>query len=116
MQAIRDLPGENYLLDIEAATLAFTAHYKISPDWSAYATLSAVSYIDGILDGTIESFHDTFGFSSFGRPAVARNQTTLIYNLKGSQAQFLDRPTDGGLLDPVLGVRYSGVQIGRSGA
>ena len=68
IQAIQDLPGENYLLDLEAATFAFTAHYKISPEWSAYATLSAVSYVDGFLDGTIESFHDTFGFSSFGRP------------------------------------------------
>jgi hypothetical protein len=111
VQAIRDLPGENYLLDIEGTTLAVTAHYKIAPEWSVYGTLSAVSYTDGILDGTIESFHDSFGFSTFGRPAVARNRTTLVYDLKGAQAVLLDRPTDGGLLDPVLGVRYSGLQF-----
>lgn len=111
VQAIRDLPGENYLLDLEAATLAFTAHYKISPEWSVYGTLSAVSYTGGFLDGTIESFHDTFGFSTFGRPAVARNRTTLIYDLKGAQVVLLDRPTDGGMLDPVIGARYAGLQF-----
>ena len=37
VQAIRDLPGENYLLDVESATLDFTVHYKISSQWTAYA-------------------------------------------------------------------------------
>jgi hypothetical protein len=105
------MPGDNYLLDIEGATLGFTAHYKVSPDWSVYGTLSAISYTDGFLDGTIESFHDTAGFSSFGRPAVERNRTTLVYDLKGAQVVLLDRPTDGGLLDPVIGVRYAGLQF-----
>ena len=111
VQAIRDLPGENYLLDIEGVTLGFTAHYKISQDWSVYGTLSAVSYTDGFLDGTIESFHDNLGFSTFGRPAVERNRTTLVYDLKGAQVVLLERPTDGGFLDPVFGVRYSGLQF-----
>jgi hypothetical protein len=111
VQAIRDLPGDNYLLDLEAATLAFTAHYKISDDWSVYGTFSGVSYTDGFLDGTIEKFHKTLGFSTFGRPAVDRNRTTLVYDLKGAQVVLLDRPTNGGLLDPVFGVRYAGLQF-----
>ena len=111
VQAIRDLPGDNYMLDIEGAAVAFTAHYKIAADWSLYGTLSAVSYTDGFLDGTIESFHKTFGFSTFGRPAVERNRTTLIYDLKGAQVVLLDLPTDGGFLDPVVGVRYAGLQF-----
>jgi hypothetical protein len=73
--------------------------------------LSAISYTDGFLDSTIESFHKTAGFSTFGRPAVERNRTTLIYDLKGAQVVLLDRPTDGGLLDPVFGVRYAGLQF-----
>ena len=111
VQAIRDLPGDNYMLDLEAATFAFTAHYKLSADWSLYGTLSAVSYTDGFLDSTIEQFHDTFGFSTFGRPAVERGRSTLIYDLKGAQVVLLDQPTDGGFLDPVVGVRYSGLQF-----
>jgi hypothetical protein len=76
-----------------------------------YGTLSAISYAGGFLDGTVENFHHAFGFSTFGRPAVARNQTTLIYDLKGAQVVLFDRPTDGGLLDPVIGVRYAGLQF-----
>lgn len=113
VQAIRDLPGENYLLDFEGVLFSFEAHYKLTSQWSAYGTLSAVSYGGGFLDDTIEGFHDTFGFSTFGRPAAARNRSTLIYDLKGAQAEFLESPSDGGLLDPVLGLRYSDVQLAR---
>src|SRR5688572_30972606 len=84
LQAIRDLPGENYLVDLEAAVYDVTVHYKLARDWSAYMVASAVSYRGGFLDSTIEAFHDTFGFSSFGRPAVKRNRVNAIYDLKGT--------------------------------
>ncbi len=50
VQAIQDLPGENYLLDVETATLDLTVHYKISSQWTAYAIATAVSYQGGFLD------------------------------------------------------------------
>jgi hypothetical protein len=108
VQAIRDLPGENYLLDLELALLDVTFHYKISHVWTAYIIASGVSYQGGFLDSTIEGFHDSFGFSTFGRPAVTRNQVNLIYDLKSTQYSSLETPTDGGLLDPTIGVRYTG--------
>jgi hypothetical protein len=111
VQAIRELPGDNYLLDIEGITLGFTAHYKIAPHWSAYGTLGVISYANGFFDGTIESFHEALGFSTFGRPAAARNRTVLVYDLEGAQVVLFERPTDGGLLDPVFGLRYSGWQF-----
>jgi len=111
MQTIQNLPGENYLLDIETATIDVTVHYKLARDWSAYGIVSAISYQGGFLDGTIEKFHDTFGFSTFGRPAVARNQAALIYNLKGVHIAFMEKPTDGGLTDPTIGIRYSGFRF-----
>lgn len=113
VQAIEDLPGENYLLDIETALFDFTFHYKLAPQWTLYGIVSAISYQGGFLDSSIEEFHDTFGFSSFGRPAVERNQATLIYDLKGANVVFLDKPTDGGLTDPTFGVRYGPLQISR---
>ena len=111
LAAIQALPGENYLLDVELATLDVTFHYKFSPDWTGYVIASGVSYHGGFLDGTIESFHDTFGFSSFGRPAVRRNDVNLIYDLKSAQAVFFGTPTSGGYIDPTLGVRYVGFEL-----
>lgn len=108
LQAIRDLPGENYLIDMELALLDVTVHYKISEIWTAYVIASGVSYQGGFLDSTIEGFHDTFGFSSFGRPAVRRNRVNLIYDLKSTQYASLGNPTEGGLLDPTFGLRYTG--------
>jgi hypothetical protein len=108
LQAIRDLPGENYLVDLESAVIDVTVHYKFSDSTSAYLIASAIQYGGGFLDSTIEGFHDSFGYSSFGRPAVSRNDFNLIYDLKGAQGAFFDTPTEGGLADPTLGVRYTG--------
>jgi hypothetical protein len=110
VQAIEDLPGENYLLDLETGLFDVTFHYKLSRNWTAYGILSAITYQGGFLDSTIEQFHDTFGFSSFGRPAVERNQAALVYDLKGAHVVFLEKPTDGGFLDPTIGARYTGWQ------
>jgi hypothetical protein len=111
VQAIQALPGENYLLDLEQASLDVTLHYKISTNWTSYITLSALSYQGGFLDDTIEQFHQAFGFSTFGRPAVTRNDTNLIFDLKSSQLAFFESPTDGGLTDPTIGLRYTGVSL-----
>jgi hypothetical protein len=111
MHAIEDLSGENYLLDLETATLDVTAHYKLSANWALYGIISAISYQGGFLDSTIEKFHKALGFSSFGRPAVARNQATLIYDLKGAKLALFEKPTDGGLTDPTVGVRYAGIRF-----
>ena len=110
VQAIRELPGENYLVDLEAAVYDVTVHYKLAANWSAYVGASAVSYRGGFMDGIVEKFHDAFGFSSFGRPALARNRVNLLFDLKGSKQVNLDAGTSGGLLDPVLGLRYSSPQ------
>src|SRR5262249_37924308 len=109
-QAIRDLPGENYLVDGELAELDVTFHYKFTEHWGAYLIMSGVSYSGGFLDSTIESFHSTFGFSTFGRKAASRNDFNVIFDLKSAQVEAFDEPTSGGLLDPTLGVRYSGFE------
>ena len=107
VQAIGDLPGENYLLDLEAAVYDVTVHYKLARDWSGYLVASGVSFHGGFMDSTIESFHDAFGFSSFGRPALARNRMNTVMKLKGSSYVNLDSGSTGGFLDPVVGLRYS---------
>lgn len=110
-QAIQALPGENYLVDFESAVLDVTLHYKFSTHFTGYFIANAVSYQGGFLDGTIESFHDTFGFSTFGRPAASRNDVNLIYDLKSGSSAYFDSPTKGGLSDPTLGLRYTGIAV-----
>ena len=110
VQAIRDLPGENYLVDLEAAVYDVTLHYKLADNWSGYLVASAVSFQGGFMDDTIESFHDTFGFSSFGRPALARNRVNTVFDLNGTDYVNVNARDTGGLLDPVLGLRYSSPQ------
>ena len=106
--AIRALPGEAYLVDLELALVDVTFHRKLTDHWSLNATLSGLHYSGGYLDSTIEGFHKTFGFDSFGRPAVARNSVNVIYDLKSAQTPLLlNAPADGGVLDPTFGVRYS---------
>lgn len=111
IQDIQALPGENYLLDLESATIDLAVHYKISSRWSAYAIATAVSYHGGFMDWGIEKFHETLGFDTFGRHAVARDGTNLIYDLKGAQVVLTDPPQSQGFLDPTLGLRYTGFQL-----
>ncbi|MEO8005887.1 MAG: DUF3187 family protein [Betaproteobacteria bacterium] len=105
--AIRALPGEGYLVDLELGMLDFVLHRQLTNRWSVNASVSAVHYGGGFLDSTIEDFHKTFGFGTDWRNTVARNRANLIFNLKGVQSTYIDSVPEGGLLDPVLGVRYS---------
>jgi len=105
--AIRALPGEAFLVDLELGLVDVTLHRKLADHWSVNATFSAVNYSGGFMDGAIESFHKTFGFDSYGRPAVERNTVNVILDLKNAQTVFLNAHLDGGLLDPTFALRYS---------
>jgi hypothetical protein len=110
-QAIRDLPGENYLIDLESTAVDFNWHYKFARHWSAYAIVSALSYQGGFLDDTIEGFHRWANFESFGRHAGGRNEVNIIYDLKSAQSVTLQAPDQGGFTDPTIGVRYTGLKL-----
>ena len=111
IDAIRSLPGENYLFDLESATLDMAVHYKFSNQWTAYLFATAVSYQGGFLDSTIEGFHDLMGLSSYGRRAIGRNGTYLIYDLKKTKGVLTEAPQSPGFLDPTFGLRYSGMSL-----
>lgn len=106
-QALRDLPGENYLVDLELAQFDLALNYQISERWSAYLIASVAAFGGGFLDQTIEDFHDMIDGPRFGRPAVARDDYNVLFDLKSGQYAAFEAPGSGGLLDPVLGVRYT---------
>jgi len=108
VDAIRTLPGEAYLVDLELGLVDLALHRQLTKHWSVNATISGVRYRGGFVDSTIEGIHNTFGFGLFGRPAVARNSFNVILDLKSVNTPvLLNAPSDGGLLDPTFGVRYS---------
>jgi hypothetical protein len=106
-QAIRDLPGENYLVDLELAQFDLTFNYQFNDRWSGYAIVSGATFGGGVLDGVIEKFHRMIDAPRFGRPAAARNDFNLLFDLESSQYTAFEQPGYGGLLDPVFGVRYT---------
>jgi hypothetical protein len=106
-QAIRDLPGENYLVDLELAQFDVTFNYQFSEHWAGYAIVSGASFGGGFLDGVIEGFHDLINNPRFGRPAAGKNDYNVLFDLKSGQYTAFEAPGNGGLLDPVFGVRYT---------
>jgi hypothetical protein len=104
--AIRALPdGDKFLFDFELGVVDVVFHRRLDENWSAYAQASAIAYTGGFLDGPIENFHSGVGYRDYVRPALRRNQFTLVADLKGTRLEQLDAPPSG-LLDPSFGVRY----------
>ena len=109
--AIRALPGENYLVDLELGELDVTLHRRVTPHWGAFLIVSAAAYGGGALDGAIEQFHSAFGMTDKGRRGLARDQMNVVMDLDSLQYASLDGRARNGLLDPTLGVRYTGVTL-----
>lgn len=105
--AILALPDDAYYVDGEVGLADLIVQRRISNYWSTYLSVPYIHYGEGMLDSTIESFHDAIGFSQQGRDLVARNRFQIVYGIGDVQFAQLDRETKGGFGDPVLGVRYS---------
>jgi hypothetical protein len=105
--AIQALPGDAYYVDAEVGLADLVVQRRLSEYWSAYLTIPYINYGQGAFDSTIESFHDTFGFSQQGRDLVARNQFQIVYSIGDNDLSLLNRSTPGGFGDPVVGIRYS---------
>lgn len=104
--AILALPGDAYLLDGELGLVDLTLHYRASRHIGVYATIPYFIAGGGFLDSTIESFHDTVGFSSAGRELAPRNRFVAVAGLERTTV-VLDEAPGSELGDPVFGLRYS---------
>jgi hypothetical protein len=104
---IMSFSDDAYYIDGEVGLADLIVQRRVNKYWSAYLTIPYIRYGRGALDSTIESFHDTFGFSQQGRDLVARDRFQLLYKIGGIQFSELERSVDGGFGDPVLGMRYS---------
>ena len=100
------LPGDAFLLDGELGLVDLTLHYRVSRHFGVYATTPWFTAAGGFLDSTIESFHDTVGFSSAGREFAPRNRFVAVAGLERTTF-VLDEAPGSELGDPVFGLRYS---------
>jgi hypothetical protein len=105
--AILGLGEDAYFVDGEFGLLDLTFHYALTSRSSVYLTLSAYDFTGGFLDGAIEGFHDSTGLDSAGRDLVARESFQLVLALEGIRAAYLEPPVEGGLGDPVIGLRHA---------
>jgi len=105
--AILNLGQDAYFVDGEFGLLDLTFHYGLTRHSSAYLTLSAYDFTGGFLDGTIEGFHKAFGLDTEGRDLVARNRFQGVLSVEGIKTSFLSPPIEGGLGDPVIGLRHT---------
>jgi hypothetical protein len=107
VDAILGMGEDAYYVDGEFGLLDLTLHYAIARKTSIYLTLPAYSFAGGFLDSTIDNFHEMIGAGTDGRDLVARNRFQTVMSLEGLQMSFLEAPIDGGLGDPVIGMRHT---------
>jgi hypothetical protein len=103
---ILNMGRDAYYVDAEVGLIDVVIHKRLSTWWTSYVSLPYIGYGRGVLDDTIESFHDAVGFSQQGRDLVARDQFQMVYNVRGARFSQLAQ-TPGGWGDPVFGFRYS---------
>jgi uncharacterized protein DUF3187 len=105
--AILALGQDAYFVDGEFGMLDLTLHYGFTRSLSGYVTLSAYDFTGGILDGTIEGFHSSFGLPTDGRDLVERNDFQGLIAVDGVHTAYLGPQVDHGFGDPVLGLRHA---------
>lgn len=105
--AILALGEDAYYVDGEFGLLDLTLHYGVTRRSSAHLTLSAYDFTGGVLDGTIEGFHNAFGLENGGRDQVARGGFQGVVSLEDGRTSYLSAPISGGLGDPILGWRHA---------
>ncbi|MBW3567053.1 MAG: DUF3187 family protein [Proteobacteria bacterium] len=103
---ISALSDNAFLFDGSLGYFNMTAHLGISDRWSGYFSVPAHHYSGGFMDRTIEDFHETFGFDSFGREYVDRDEFQALVVVDGNVFYLPEAPTRNGLGDPVIGLRY----------
>src|SRR5262245_56769397 len=90
VNAILTMGEDAYYVDGEFGLLEMTFHYRVMRRTSVYVTLSAYHFGGGFLDGTIESFHDTFNLEGAGRDLVARDRFQTVMSFDGVRQSALD--------------------------
>jgi hypothetical protein len=105
-QAILSTADDAYYVDVEVGVVDLIVQRRLTAALGVFFEIPYIHYGEGLLDGFIEGFHDTFGFGQMGRDLVARDRFQIVYHFGDTYVQLLDREVKGGFGDPIAGVRY----------
>jgi len=87
--------SERIVLDGETYRLCLTGRVGIARRFEAGLELPWVLQNGGFLDGFIENYHDTFGFSQGGRDQAPRGRLLFQYQRGGADRVYVDRSNSG---------------------
>jgi len=100
--------GSGFYIDLETDILEFAVHYGVTDRFDVGATVNYYRFSGGILDGTIEGFHDLLDLGQQGRNFVERDEVQVIIGRNGDVfIRVLEPPSNGGFGDPFLFARYT---------
>lgn len=99
---------DQFFIDGEFQLVDLGLHYGLTDDLDVSLQVSWLAYGGGILDAVIRNFHDTFGLGSAGRDLVPDGDFQLVLTGADGELVLLERPTAGGLTDPVFSLRWAG--------
>ena len=75
--------NESLVIDVENYRYELNLGYRVN-DWVFQGSLPLISNQGGVLDGSIEGFHEALGLPEGNRPDFARDQLEIEYTLNGN--------------------------------
>ena len=100
--------GQSYYIDGEFSMTEFVVHWGLTERLDLGVGVNYIHYGGGLLDGFIFDVHDAAGVGQQGRDYVSDDYVQVVLGRDGGRdVVLLDRPTDGGLSDPGIFLRYA---------
>lgn len=99
--------GDQFFVDGEIDLLDVGLHYGLTERLALSLQLTAIGYDSNLLDPVISSFHDLLNIGQGGRDTVPEGGFQAFLADKHGTTALLQRPTRGGLGDPVVGLHWA---------
>jgi hypothetical protein len=101
-----DPDGALLYLDGELDITKISLDYQVNAAWQFGVLLQRLEFHGGVLDDSIEDFHDNFGFGQAGRTGVPKNQFNAYLRSRNGE-YYIDQAPSSQLGDVVLNAKYS---------
>lgn len=111
--ALENQHRDYFFYDGSISILNLTGHLALNRNWALYAALPVHHYGGGVMDSTIEGFHQFWGFDDADRPLVPRRGYQVAMRLNGERYVELAPESATRIADPTVGLRFRGLRWGQ---